>query len=175
MAVPPGSSMQALRVGSGRGPTLRTALRGATSERVVHATGPTCSGRVITRFIDDRSERAPQSSPLPSRPNCRRLTVASWGGCHEATPPRYGRLQIAQVPDFIRFTPFRSGDNVETEVTWNKGLRRARHMVWKCGSGRVGISGEEERRGSGGGGRGDSPGSSNQQPATNQLSNPTSM
>jgi hypothetical protein len=32
---------------------------------------------VITRFIDVRGERAPRSSPLPSRPNCRRLTVAS--------------------------------------------------------------------------------------------------
>jgi len=66
MAVPPGSSMQALRVGSGRGPILRTALRGATSERVAHATGSTCSDRVITRFSDVRSERAPRSSPLPS-------------------------------------------------------------------------------------------------------------
>src|SRR4026208_1950735 len=116
MAVPPGSPMQALRVGSGRGPTLRTALRGATSERVVHATGPTCSGRVITRFIDVRSERAPQSSPLPSRPHCRRLPVASWRSCHEATPPRYGWVRIAQVPDFIRFTPLGRGENVETEV-----------------------------------------------------------
>jgi len=45
MAVPPGSFTQALRVGSGRGPILRTALRGATSERVKHATGFTFPGR----------------------------------------------------------------------------------------------------------------------------------
>ena len=45
MAIPPGSSIRALRVGSGRGPTVRTALRGAKSEWMKHATGFTCPSR----------------------------------------------------------------------------------------------------------------------------------
>ncbi len=69
MALPPGSFMPALRVGSGRGPTLRTALRGATSERVEHATGSTCPGRPITRIIEYRNERALRSPPPTFRPN----------------------------------------------------------------------------------------------------------
>ena len=76
LAGPQGSPMRALRVGSGRGPTLRTALRGATSERVEHATGSICPGRVITRITDAWDERAPPTSPLPNRPNCRRVEAA---------------------------------------------------------------------------------------------------
>jgi len=45
MAIPPGSSIRALRVRSGRGPTFRTAPRGARSGRMKHATGFTCSSR----------------------------------------------------------------------------------------------------------------------------------
>src|SRR4051812_35363533 len=45
MAIPPGSSMGALRVGSGRGPTVRTAPRGAKSGWMKHATGFTCPSR----------------------------------------------------------------------------------------------------------------------------------
>jgi len=45
MAIPPGSSVRALRVGSGRGPTLRTAPRGARSGWMKHATGFICSSR----------------------------------------------------------------------------------------------------------------------------------
>ncbi len=45
MAIPPGSSMGALRVRSGRGPTFRTAPRGARSGRMKHATGFICSSR----------------------------------------------------------------------------------------------------------------------------------
>jgi hypothetical protein len=40
-----GSPVRALRVGSGRGPTLRTARRGATSAWMRRATGLTCSSR----------------------------------------------------------------------------------------------------------------------------------
>jgi len=110
MAVPPGSFTQALRVGSGRGPTLRTALRGARSERVEHATGSICSGRVITRLIDDRDVRAPQSSPLPNLPNCRRLQEAPERSRYGSDAhPRYAGDKIAQVPDFLRFTPLLVG------------------------------------------------------------------
>ena len=45
MAIPPGSSIRALRVRSGRGPTVRTALRGARSEWMKHATGFICLSR----------------------------------------------------------------------------------------------------------------------------------
>ncbi len=61
MAVPPGSFTQALRVGSGRGPILRTALRGATSERVRHATGPTFPGR-----CDHQDQRSPEGASPPN-------------------------------------------------------------------------------------------------------------
>ena len=106
MAIPPGSFTPALRLGSGRGPTLRTALRGATSERVEHATGSTCPGRVITRIISVEGERAPLTPPLPNRPNCRRLQAAPERSRYECNAPlRYGAAEIAQVPDFLRFTP----------------------------------------------------------------------
>src|SRR6266850_2277878 len=59
MAVPPGSSTPALRVGSGRGPTPRTAPRGARSGRVRHATGLTCLNR------SDHRDRGPPK-PLPT-------------------------------------------------------------------------------------------------------------
>ena len=45
MAIPPGSSIRALRVRSGRGPTFRTAPRGARSGRMKHATGFICLSR----------------------------------------------------------------------------------------------------------------------------------
>jgi hypothetical protein len=110
MAVPPGSFTQALRVGSGRGPTLRTALRGARSERVEHATGSICSGRVITRLIDARDVRAPQSSPLPNLPNCRRLQEAPERSRYGSDAlPRYAQRKTAQVPDFLRFTALLMG------------------------------------------------------------------
>src|ERR1043166_1644945 len=105
MAVPPGSSTPALRFGSGRGPTLRTAPRGATSERMEHATGSICPGRVITRINDAEGERAPRTPPLPNRPNCRRFQEAPERSRYERdAPPRYRRPEISQVPDFLRFT-----------------------------------------------------------------------
>src|SRR4051812_11854384 len=55
MAILSGSSMRALRVGSGRGPTLRTAPRGAESGWVKHATGFTCPSR-----SDHRDQRTPE-------------------------------------------------------------------------------------------------------------------
>jgi hypothetical protein len=61
MAVPPGSLTQALRVGSGRGPTFRTAPRGATSERVRHATGLTFPGR-----CDHQDQRSPGGASPPN-------------------------------------------------------------------------------------------------------------
>jgi hypothetical protein len=132
MAVPPGSFTQALRVGSGRGPTLRTALRGARSERVEHATGSICSGRVNTRLIDGRDVRAPQSSPLPNLPNCRRLQEAPvrshYGG---DAHPKYRCGKIAQVPEFLRFTMFPVG------TLW-RGKSRSLNSQWspdtRCGN-----------------------------------------
>src|SRR5919112_5912230 len=55
MAILPGSSMRALRVGLGRGPTLRTAPRGARSGWMKHATGFTCPSR-----SDHQDQRAPE-------------------------------------------------------------------------------------------------------------------
>src|SRR3990170_2994463 len=78
MAVPPGSFTHALRVGSGRGPTLRTALRGAKSERVEHATGPTCPGRCDHQ---DQRSRERASAPLisPDMSPGLSLSVRSFG------------------------------------------------------------------------------------------------
>ena len=73
MAVPPGSSVRALRVGSGRGPTVRTAPRGAKSGRMKHATGFTCSSR-----SDHQDRREPEplvasalSPDIPLKPTTR--------------------------------------------------------------------------------------------------------
>jgi hypothetical protein len=55
MAILPGSSMRALRVGSGRGLTLRTAPRGARSGWMKHATGFTCPSR-----SDHQDRRVPE-------------------------------------------------------------------------------------------------------------------
>ena len=73
MAIPPGSSMGALRVRSGRGPTFRTAPRGAKSGRMKHATGFTCSSRG-----DHQDRRVPEplvasalSPDIPLGPACR--------------------------------------------------------------------------------------------------------
>jgi hypothetical protein len=72
MAIPPGSSIRALRVRSGRGPTFRTAPRGARSGRVEHATGFTCSSRG-----DHQDHRMPEplvasafSPDIPLEPAC---------------------------------------------------------------------------------------------------------
>jgi len=59
MAILPGSTTRALRVGSGRGPTLRTAPRGARSGWMRHATGLTRLGR-----RDHQDPGPPQ--PLPT-------------------------------------------------------------------------------------------------------------
>ena len=73
LAGPQGSPVRALRVGSGRGPTLRTAPRGARSEWVKHATGFTCSSRG-----DHQDQRRPEplvaSAFSPDIP----LKPASW-------------------------------------------------------------------------------------------------
>jgi hypothetical protein len=73
MAIPPGSSMGALRVRSGRGPTFRTAPRGAKSGRMKHATGFTCPSR-----SDHQDLRVPEplvasalSPDIPLGPACR--------------------------------------------------------------------------------------------------------
>jgi hypothetical protein len=73
MAIPPGSSMGALRVGSGRGPTLRTAPRGARSGRMKHATGFICLSRG-----DHQDQRLPEplvasavSPDIPLKPTRR--------------------------------------------------------------------------------------------------------
>ena len=68
MAILPGSSMRALRVGSGRGPTLRTAPRGAESGWVKHATGSTCPGGVTTRINERLSPWLRRHSPPISHP-----------------------------------------------------------------------------------------------------------
>jgi len=73
MAIPPGSSLRALRVGSGRGPTVRTAPRGARSGRMKHATGFTCWSR---RDHQDRREPEPLvasalSPDMPLKPTSR--------------------------------------------------------------------------------------------------------
>ena len=72
MAIPPGSSIRALRVRSGRGPTFRTAPRGARSGRMKHATGFTCSSRG-----DHQDHRMPEplvasafSPDIPLEPAC---------------------------------------------------------------------------------------------------------
>ena len=72
MAIPPGSSIRALRVRSGRGPTFRTAPRGARSGRMKHATGFTCSSRG-----DHQDQRMPEplvasafSPDIPLEPAC---------------------------------------------------------------------------------------------------------
>src|SRR2546426_2183741 len=77
MAIPPGSSIRALRVRSGRGPTVRTALRGARSERMKHATGFTCLSRG-----DHQDRREPEplvasalSPDIPLKPTCQAVTV----------------------------------------------------------------------------------------------------
>ena len=72
MAIPPGSSIRALRVRSGRGPTVRTAPRGARSEWMKHATGFTCLSRG-----DHQDRREPEplvasalSPDIPLEPAC---------------------------------------------------------------------------------------------------------
>jgi hypothetical protein len=77
MAIPPGSSIRALRVRSGRGPTFRTAPRGARSGRMKHATGFTCSSRG-----DHQDQRVPEplvasalSPDIPLEPAWLAVTV----------------------------------------------------------------------------------------------------
>ena len=52
MAVPPGSSLPALRVRPSRGSTVHRAPRGARSGWMRHATGLTCSSGVTTGIVD---------------------------------------------------------------------------------------------------------------------------
>src|SRR5207237_3054378 len=73
MAILPGSSMGALRVGSGRGPTVRTAPRGARSGWMKHATGFICP-----YWSDHQDHRVPEplvasalSPDIPHEPTCR--------------------------------------------------------------------------------------------------------
>ena len=69
MAIPPGSSMRALRVGSGRGPTFRTAPRGAGSGRMKHATGFTCLSRSDHQDLREPEPWLRRPSPLICRSN----------------------------------------------------------------------------------------------------------
>jgi hypothetical protein len=78
MAIPPGSSERALRVGSGRGPTVRTAPRGARSGWVKHATGFTCPSGVTTGIDECLSPWLRRHSPPISRPS--RLPFADGTG-----------------------------------------------------------------------------------------------
>ena len=66
MAIPPGSSMRALRVRSSRGSTFRTAPRGARSERMKHATGFTCSSRSVTAQTHPTGRRCDTGSQYVS-------------------------------------------------------------------------------------------------------------
>jgi hypothetical protein len=79
MAIPPGSSERALRVGSGRGPTVRTAPRGARSGWVKHATGFTCPSGVTTGIDERLSPWLRRHSPPISRP-CRLPFADGTGG-----------------------------------------------------------------------------------------------
>ena len=76
MAIPPGSSMRALRVGSGRGPTPRTASRGARSGWMERATGSIRPSR-----SDHRDLQAPEplvaSAALPRYSRSDRLPIAT--------------------------------------------------------------------------------------------------
>src|SRR5574338_320924 len=73
MAIPPGSSLLALRVRPSRGPAVHTALRGARSERVRHATGLTCSaGSLSVSPADETLGKSARLHRAPSRTANRR-------------------------------------------------------------------------------------------------------
>src|SRR5262245_23763034 len=148
MAVPPGSFTQALRVGSGRGPTLRTALRGATSERVKHATGFTFSGRCDHQ--DHQSpggasppkispDMSPEMSP-PSRISVRSPTEAARQQDSKQEKPRK-RLSFFGLRDFRVQTLWRANSRNYSEQrhydTSSGNVNQHAHIgvSARCGSG----------------------------------------
>ena len=75
MAIPPGSSLRALRVGSGRGPISRTAFRCAASGRMERATGSINPTGVTTGICKRLSPWLRRRSPPIFRPD--RLPIAT--------------------------------------------------------------------------------------------------
>ena len=82
MAVPPGSSLPALRVRSSRGPIVRGAPRGARSGWMRHATGLTRLSEVTTGINDCPCPWKPGQSPPISRPDRLPLAVPTRKPAH---------------------------------------------------------------------------------------------
>jgi len=125
MAVPPGSSMRALRVGSGRGPTLRTALRGARSERAKRATG---FARIES--LGRRDHRTPTRG-VPAPPPRTRLAPTSRHPAETGSSglaPRNRALNI--VRDIrSRKCPYLFGLHQSAAgAMWTNKLRSRRHL-----------------------------------------------
>jgi hypothetical protein len=123
MAIQPGSSIRALRVGSGRGPTFRTAPRGARSGRMKHATGFTCPGRG-----DHQDRRVPEplvasalSPDIPPEPACR-------------PPPRLGVSARARFRPLL--TCFRAAlaGCATRDLAWAPGLPPTGKTVQRLGT-----------------------------------------